>query len=325
MARGELTQKELEALFDVQGMTEIERAVWGMQHTGIPAGRMGYRTRTILSGDILEMETFPIFGRQYEKRTRAARARITPERMERANQAAAMRRIVRLANCNFTDRDIHLTLTYGEGQVPSYEQAQRDVKNFLRRVQRLREKRGLEKAGYIYVIEDNESGMKKRIHAHMLLSGGLSREELEACWRKGWANADRLQPNEEGLAAIAKYITKAQKNRKKWVCSRGLKQPKIRTSDTKLTQRRVERIAEELPAVWREELRRIYRGKWEPVSCDVYRSDSMPGVFVRAQMVRTKKAERRTVTSSGVTSSALRAPFPEGEGLVSARKEGEED
>ena len=32
-------------------------------------------------------------------------------------------------------------------------------------------------------------------------------------------------------AAIAKYIVKAQRNRKKWVCSQGLKQPKVTVSE----------------------------------------------------------------------------------------------
>ena len=287
MAR-DWSDAEWSAIFGAQDMTELERQLWGMQHTGIPAGRLGYRTRTILSGDILESELFPIWGRRYEKQARQAREKITLERMERANRQAAIRRVIRLANTNFTARDLHLTLTYAE-KPPTYEQAQKDVRNFLRRVKRLREKKNLEPAKYIYVIEEDNSGEKVRIHAHMLISGGLSREELEACWRKGWANADRLQPNEEGLANIAKYITKAQRNRKKWIYSRGLKQPKVRTSDTKVTARRVERMAEELPQVWKEELRKIWPA-WEPVSCEVYRSDSMPGVFIRAQMRRVKRS-----------------------------------
>lgn len=287
MAR-EFREAEWDALFDVHGLTAIEQALWSMQHTSVPAGRLGYRTRTILAGDILEAEIFPIWGRTYEKQAKVARDRITPERMERANQRAAIRRVIRLANANFTDRDIHLTLTYRDGDLPDFDTARKDVRNFLRRVNRIREKRGMEKARYIYVIEDQDCGMKKRVHAHMLLSGGISREELEGCWRKGWANADRLQPNEEGLAAIAKYITKSQKNRKKWVCSHGLKQPKVRTSDTKVSPRRVERLSEELPAVWQQELRRLYP-RYEPVSCEVYRSDSMPGVFIRAQMRRVRR------------------------------------
>jgi len=275
---------EWEALFDRQGMTPLDELVMVSSPTWVPAGRYGYRTRTIISGPMVEAEVYPIIGRKQEAAARKAREQRTPEQMERANQAAAIRRVIRLANCNFTEADIHLTLTYGT-KPPSYEQAQKDVRNFLRRVKRIREKRGLPAVKYIYAIEDEEDGEKKRIHCHMLLSGGLSREELEACWRKGWANADRLQPDEKGLAAIAKYITKSQRNRKKWVCSRGLKQPKVRTSDTKLSNRKVQRLAEELPAVWKEILRKAYPD-CEPVELQVYRSDVMPGVFIRALMKR---------------------------------------
>ena len=278
---------EWEALFDRQGMTPLDELLMQVRKTGIPVGRFGYRTRTIISGPIVEVEIYPIYSRRMENTARRAKKMRTPEQMERANYAAAIRKVIRLANANFTENDIHLTLTYAV-KPASYEQAQKDVRNFLRRVRRLREKRGLEPEKYIYAIEDEEDGEKKRIHCHMLLSGGIEREELEACWKKGWANADRLQPDEKGLAAIAKYITKSQRNRKKWVSSRNLKKPKVRTSDTKLSNRRVQRLADELPAVGKEILRKAYP-ECEPVDVDVYRSDVMPGVFIRAQMKRTKR------------------------------------
>lgn len=275
---------EWEMLFDVTPPTEMEKA-WGWtEPMSARVGRLQYRTRTIQAGPVTEVEVYPVFGRRQEQKARAAREQLSPERMQRANHQAAMRRIIRLANANFTEKDLHVTLTYG-GSVPDWDQCQRDVRNFIRRMQYLRKKRGLEKAKYIYAIEDNESGQKKRIHVHMLLTGGISREEIEACWKKGWANADRLQPNEEGLAAIAKYITKAQRNRKKWVCSQGLIQPKVRVSNTKLTRRKVEKLAGELDTVWKEVLRKAYPGQ-EPVRCEVWSSDVMEGVFVRAQLIR---------------------------------------
>jgi len=275
---------EWEILFDVTPPTEMEKA-WGWtEPMSARVGRLQYRTRTIQAGPVTEVEVYPVFGRRQEQKARAAREQLSPERMQRANHQAAMRRIIRLANANFTEKDLHVTLTYG-GSVPNWDQCQRDVRNFIRRMQYLRKKRGLEKAKYIYAIEDNESGQKKRIHVHMLLTGGISREEIEACWKKGWANADRLQPNEEGLAAIAKYITKAQRNRKKWVCSQGLVQPKVRVSNTKLTRRKVEKLAGELDTVWKEVLRKAYPGQ-EPVRCEVWSSDVMEGVFVRAQLIR---------------------------------------
>lgn len=277
-----------EALFDVEGLTEIER-IAGAEPLRARIGQMVYRTRTIRSGPVTECEVYPVYGRRMEARARKAREKLSPERVRRANHANAIRRVIRLANANFTREDLHVTLTYA-GEAPTWERSQKDVRNFIRRIQRLRAKKGLPKARYIYAIEDNESGEKKRIHAHMLLSGGLTREEIEACWRKGFANADRLQPSDEGLAAIARYITKAQRNRKKWVCSQGLVQPKVTVSNTKLSPRKVERLASELESVWKDVLRKAYPGT-EPTSCEVYRSDLLPGVFVRCQMRRTGSGE----------------------------------
>lgn len=276
------TDAAWDALFDVSAPSELERA-WITEPVAAAVGRLAYRTRTIKSGPVVECEVYPVYGRHTAAAARKAKTQLSPERIRRANHAAAIRRIIRLANANFTDRDLHITLTYGANP-PEWEQAQRDVRNFIRRLQRLRVRAGLGKAKYIYALEDNESGLKKRIHCHMLLTGGISREAIEACWRKGWANADRLQPNEEGLAAIAKYITKAQRNRKKWICSHGLKQPKESVSNTRLSTRRVEALASELPDVWRGVLRKVYPGL-DPVACETWTSDLLPGVFIRCQMI----------------------------------------
>ena len=274
---------EWESLFDVRVQTELER-YWAVEPVRARAGLLLYRTRTIKAGPVTECEVYPVYSREQEKRARKAREKLSSDRQQRANQEAAIRRIVRLSNANFTNKDLHVTLTF-EGNVPDWEQCQRDVRNFIRRMQYLRKKRGLEKAKYIYAIEDNEHGIKKRIHVHLLVTGGISREEIEACWNKGLANADRLQPNEEGLAGISKYLTKAQKNRKKWVCSQGLKQPKVSTSDTKLSRRKVERLASDLEHEWKDVLRKAYPGT-EPIFCEVWTSDVMPGVYIRCQMIQ---------------------------------------
>lgn len=275
---------DYEALFDVAELTELEKRVWQAKRSDIRVGRMGYRTKTIKSGDVVEVEVYPIWGRAQENQARKARAKISPERMRKHNQAAARRRLVRLVNANFGPKDIHLTLTYS-GNPPSFEQAQRDIRNFLRRVRRIRERCGLPELLYIYVLEDNEDGTKKRLHAHLILSGGISREELEGLWRKGYANADRLQPNEEGLAAVARYITKSQKGRRMWTSSKNLKQPKVSVSDTKLSNRRVKSLALDLPAVGKEILEKLYRG-YRYVDLSVRFSDQVDGCFIRAQLIR---------------------------------------
>lgn len=306
---------EYEALFDVEKRTELEMRLWENLPTEIRVGKMGYRTRTTLAGEQLTVEVYPIFGREQEGRARTALKQRTPESMARVNLRNARRRIVDLANANFTKEDLHVTMTYA--QAPDYERAQKDMVNFIARVKRLRTRRGLPELKYIYAIEDNEDGEKKRIHVHMLLSGGISREEIERCWKKGLINADRLKPDENGLEAIARYLTKAQKNRKKWVSSKNLKKPRVRVSDTKLSNSKVRRMAVGLENEAKEVLRKAYPG-WEYVACRVSFSDVVDGCYIRAKLHRIKEGKHGGYTGEDQTRGGV-APaqrqLHQGEGI----------
>jgi len=286
---------EYEALFDVEdmsGLTALERAArmadgdrWETRETGIRIGRMGYRTRTTKAGPRLEAEIYPIFGREQEREARRQKQSATPEKIRRNNEERARRKLIQLMDANFGDEDLHVTLTYAE--TPEWGRAQRDVKNFVRKIKRLRAKRGLQEMKYIYAIEDDEDGTKKRIHAHMVMSGGISREEIEEIWQKGYANCDRLQPTNEGLEAIARYISKQnrEKSRRKWSSSKNLTKPKTRTSDTKLSNARVKRLARGFDGEAREIMERIYPG-YDFVRSQVRYSDVVDGAYIRVLMRR---------------------------------------
>ena len=162
--------------------------------------------------------------------------------------------------------------------------------NFLAAVKRSRTKKGLPELKYIYVIEDDEDGIKKRIHVHILMSGGMSREELEELWAKGYANADRLQPDERGLEAVARYLVKSQRNRRKWCSSKNLKKPDVRVSDCKLSNAKVKKIARNLPNEAKDIMRRAYPG-YEFVECKVKFSDQVDGCYIRALMRKVDKGK----------------------------------
>ena len=136
---------EFEDLFDVGAEPEagLLDSYWREQPTEIRVGRMGYRTRTIKAGPRLEVEIYPIFGRESTGRLRAAKKNLTPEAVQRNNEERSRRKLVQLIDANFDERDYHVTLTYA-GTPPAYEQARKDVKNFLRAVKRKREQRGLD-------------------------------------------------------------------------------------------------------------------------------------------------------------------------------------
>ena len=222
---------------------------------------MPYREKRIISGPILEAEIYPI-SRWEQRQPRARKLKQTRKAQRLLNRKNAIKHLIRLLNCNFTRRDISLTLTYAPGNLPgSLEQAMRDVRNYIRRVNRWRDKRGMGHAQYIAVVEYREEtgceGKSIRIHHHVVMSG-MDRDEAERIWRSGRANADRLQPDQYGLEALARYISKDPKGRKRWMQSKGLRQPEIRVNDSRITRARVERI-------WsapedREEIERMYPG-----------------------------------------------------------------
>ena len=283
---------EYESLFDVvpgksgtllDGGWDSE-GLWKDMPTQISVGRMGYRTRTTVAGPRLEVEIYPMFGREAAGRARAAKKNETPEKMQKLNRERAIRHLIQLADANLTDQDIHLTLTYRNA--PTERRAWADVKNFLRTVKRRREQYGMSPLKYFYTIEGNENGNKERLHAHVLMSGGISREELEEIWANGWANADRLQPDERGMEAIIRYITKEQ-DKRKWHRSRNMAQPKQRTSDSKISNAKVKRIAMSFQAEAKEIMEKLYP-KYGYVDTDVRFSDSVDGAYIRVLMRRKR-------------------------------------
>ena len=285
---------EFEDLFDVGAEPEagLLDSYWREQTTEIRVGRMGYRTRTIKAGPRLEVEIYPIFGRENTGRLRAAKHNMTPEAVQRNNEERSRRKLIQLIDANFSGKDYHVTLTYA-GTPPEYEKARTDVKNFLRAVKRRREQRGLDELKYVYTIEDAEEGKKKRIHIHAIMNGGISREEIEQIWERGYANVDNLQPDENGLEAIARYITKQQRNRRKWARSRNLKLPKVRTSDTKVSNARVRRLAVDFPNSAKEIMERLYPN-YSHTRTVMRFSDVVDGAYIRCIMREKPKGGRWT-------------------------------
>ena len=262
----------------------------------IQVGRMGYRRRTTVSGPRIDAEVFPVFGRHQRGDLRRAKSRITREAQQRANDERSRIHLIQLVEGNFSDRDVSLTLTY-DGEAPEAARVEKDVRNFIARVKRARAKAGLEEMKYIYTIGGDEmpaagySG--KRPHVHMILSGGIDRDELEKIWGKGRANCDRLQPRDEGLGGIATYFTKQRQDRparigaKKWRGSRNLKQPVKRSRDARMPNGRVKRIARDFRNEAKEVMEKLYPG-YQMQDCQVRYSDVIDGVYIRCVLRRRR-------------------------------------
>ena len=262
----------------------------------IPVGKMGYRRRTTVSGPRIDAEVFPVFGRHQRGELRRAKKQITREAQKRANDERSRIHLIQLVETNFTDRDVAVGLDYA-GQAPDPERVDKDIRNFINRVKRAREKAGLPELKYIYAIGGDEmpaagySG--KRPHVHMIMSGGIDRDDLEKIWKNGRANCDRLQPRDEGLGGISVYFTRQKQDRpekpgvRKWRGSRNLKQPIRRARDAKMPNSRVMRIAYDFRNEAKEVMEKLYPG-YVLQDCKVRYSDIVEGVYIRCVLRRRR-------------------------------------
>lgn len=256
---------------DGEGLNAMERARGGF-----------YRTRSIRSGSLLEVEAYPIL----PKWTAAAVKRLsaTPEAIRRNNARRAEKKLTRLIEANFGDGDWFFTGTVEGPDLPTLNGMQARVKRFLRRVNYERRKRGLENARYVYVIEGWEEGSRqKRLHAHMILDGGLDRLTLRRIWGAGRTKVDELDPaGYGGLTALAKYLIKDPRGRKRWAASVGLKKPVETVADRKISDKAAWRIAES-PAGAAAALEKLYPG-YEHVETEVRGNPYVPGAYIYAVM-----------------------------------------
>ena len=263
----------------------------------IPVGKMGYRRRTTVSGPRIDAEVFPVFGKGKKGDLRRAKTNVTREAQRRANVRRSELRLIQLVETNFTEKDMAVTLSYA-GTAPDPERIDKDIRNFLGRVRRRRRQLGLDRLKYIYAIGGDEmpaagySG--KRPHVHMIMNGGIDRDTMEAIWAKGRANADRLQPRDEGLGGIAVYFTRQKQDRpekpgvRKWRGSRNLKQPVQRSRDAKMTNARVRRIAYDFRNEAKDVMEKLYPG-YVLQGCEVRYSDVIDGVYIRCVLRRWKE------------------------------------
>lgn len=257
------------------------------RHTG-KQGVLLQRTKTIKAGDFLECEIFPVLDMEHGK---AAKAKKTPEAMRLVNIRNAKKQIERLANANFGPGDMLCHFTY-PGVLPEAE-IRRITKNFMSRLRGKFTKRG-GAFEYIYVIEV----AKKQWHIHMLLRGGvLNRDEVEQVWGHGLARADRYQAQEKGLAGFANYITQSKDTqerllKRRWACSKGLRQPKITTSDSKFSKRAAEKLARETMEDARALFAKKYPGYYLVEQPAVHYSDFLPGVYIYAFMHKIEGARK---------------------------------
>jgi hypothetical protein len=164
------------------------------------------------------------------------------------NDRNAKKQFARLANANFEEgEDLFIHLTFDDPHRPdSRRTCKRMVDNFLRRVKRAWKRRDLDQdLKYLYVIEGEDG---RRIHAHMLMTGGLTENEIKTMW--GMAEilrVSKLQAGKTGYEALSVYLTKQGKlaeGEHRWYGSRNLAKPEYTERNAKIPMSEVDELAE---------------------------------------------------------------------------------
>lgn len=192
---------------------------------------------------------------------RGKRRKAKKPKQNALNDKNAKRYLVQLGNGNFNAGDLHTSCTYSADNLPgTVKEAEKIANNYLRRIAYRRQKLGLEPLKYILVTEykfTKDGKQLKRIHHHIIMNGGMDRDEVEMMWsaqrinwkkadsvdkkeaavyrdsieRLGWVNADRLQTNENGIEGLCKYIVKDPQGKKRYSSSRNLERPETKRED----------------------------------------------------------------------------------------------
>lgn len=196
-----------------------------------------YREVKYRCGEFLDVEFFPVYKKSKSRRSRYG---VSSEGQKLLNQKRSIRRLTRLIHANFSQKDYALHLTYSDLYMPeTEEEAKRNVFNFLRRLKRFYKNLGVE-LKYICVTEKGKRS--NRLHHHLIISGGVSRDDVERIWKMGRANTKRLQFDDNGVAGLSHYVTKQALFYKRWNASKNLINPDVAKNDYRVTRNKAHGI-----------------------------------------------------------------------------------
>ena len=188
-------------------------------------------------GDYLDVDIYPVHAKTLNRRKKA---KPTSETQQKLNDMRAEKKLVRIANANFTTGDIKGTLTFDDKHYPgSDEEAARRLSAFFRRVKRYRASKGLDELKYIVVTE--KGARKGRIHFHLIMNGGIDQQEIYDLWdRQGTTEVAALIFDENGIQTLVDYMLKQAREfegKKKYSRSRNLIVPEPKRRDNRFSKK----------------------------------------------------------------------------------------
>ena len=183
-----------------------------------------YREVRVETGGFMRVCIFPVRPVANARKKKNKPTAATQERMNRINAA---RRLSDIINLNFTKSDVQLKLDYSafrseHGRNPDADEVARIMSNFLRRLKRAYLKKGIE-LKYVYCTEQGTRG--HLTHHHVIVSAGLSLDEIRSLWRDGGVWMRKLYFDERGCFDLAGYFVKAKYTYRSYTSSRNCIRP----------------------------------------------------------------------------------------------------
>lgn len=205
------------------------------------------RSKNCKTGKVfLESQVYPVY-----RRTGKQKKKPSEKAQKNLNEKNARRRFIRLCNINFGPGDLWCTFSVDKDYYPeSLEELKKYATSFIRKLQRIWKQEGIEgKLKYIYILEWEDGNKPVRPHIHMLMSGELDRDMVEAAWKYGKRNQTRRIYHDDDfmITGLANYLSKNPKGHKRWYASKGLKKPETRPrSFRKFTKTKVEKSVRDI-------------------------------------------------------------------------------
>lgn len=183
--------------------------------------------RTIISGDVIEIEEFTCFASQAKTYSRGMNMNETDEEKAERNYRDSLKKLARLINCNFREGDLFITLTHAERVTEA--EADKALTNFLRRLKRFRAKQDLPELKYIARTESE----RKREHHHLIINT-MGMDAIYDLWKLGRVMISRLEPGGD-YTGLAVYVMKEEvkPQKRKWRASKNLDRPIVKLKKLK--------------------------------------------------------------------------------------------
>ena len=265
---------------------------------------MPYIKKTTRSGRLLEVEVYyaPNHGK---KLVRGANESRTVKNMVLANERNSHKRQRRLACANFCRKhgDLFVTLTFAN---PVEEaQVDKEIRNLLDRLRRLREKKHLKPLRAMVWAEEQSCW-----HLHVLMNGGLTFSDLQNVWgERGRKMSMSIADEKDGFGGLIRYVNEEHKPRKgasdresvkkprekgkhRWHATRNLIQPEVETHEVN------RRLFSKEP---NQKKGHVLLPDWNDL-------DTRFGVYQYAAYVRDEEPEEKAEKSKGKTGRGRRSP-----------------